>query len=92
MHRRAMHDREGNLTFQPYGKEGQFINSVSRSALNMVLMNKAEELGVEFIFEQRITKVDLESTSLTTVNSRQSTVDGKFDINYRCRWRLLRSA
>ncbi len=72
MHRRAMHDREGNLTYQPYGKEGQFINSVSRSALNIVLMNKAEELGVEFIFEQRITKVDLEKTTIT-FNSPQLT-------------------
>lgn len=79
MHRRAMHDRQGNMTYQPYGKEGQFINSVSRSALNIVLMNKAEELGVEFFFEQRITKVDVEKTTLT-VNSGQSTVDRKFDL------------
>lgn len=80
MHRRAMHDREGNLTYQPYGKEGQFINSVSRSALNIVLMNKAEEQGVEFHFQHRISKVDLERTTLTTVDSRQSTVDRKFDL------------
>ena len=78
MHRRAMHDREGNLTYQPYGKEGQFINSVSRGALNIVLMNKAEELGVKFNFQHRITKVDLESTTLTTIDSRQSTV-GQLD-------------
>lgn len=80
MHRRAMHDREGNLTYQPYGKEGQFINSVSRGALNIVLMNKAEALGVAFNFQHRITKVDLESTTLTTVDSQQSTVDRKFDL------------
>ncbi len=80
MHRRAMHDREGNLTYQPYGKEGQFINSVSRGALNIVLMNKAEELGVEFNFQHRITKVDLESTTLTTIDSQLSTVDRKFDL------------
>jgi len=80
MHRRAMHDREGNLTYQAYGKEGQFINSVSRGALNIVLMNKAEELGVEFNFQHRITKVDLESTTLTTVDSQLSTVDRKFDL------------
>ncbi len=79
MHRRAMHDRQGNMTYQPYGKEGQFINSVSRSALNIVLMNKAEELGVEFFFEQRITKVDVAKTTLT-VDSGQSTVDRKFDL------------
>lgn len=80
MHRRAMHDRQGNMTYQPYGKEGQFINSVSRSALNIVLMNRAEELGVEFLFNQRIIKVDLDQTTLSTVNSQQSTVDRGFDL------------
>ncbi len=73
MHRRVMHDRKGNLTYQPYGKEGQFINSVSRSALNIILMNKAEALGVEFYFNKRITKVDLENT-LLEVGSSQKTV------------------
>lgn len=76
MHRRVMHDRESNLTFQPYGKEGQFINSVSRSALNIVLMNKAEQLGVDFHFDQRITHIDLDKT---TVDCQPSTVDSKFD-------------
>src|SRR5687767_12984127 len=41
MHGRVMHDLQGNLTFQPYGKQGQFINSISRSDLNIVLMNEA---------------------------------------------------
>jgi kynurenine 3-monooxygenase len=83
MHRRAMHDRQGSMTYQPYGKEGQFINSVSRSALNIVLMNKAEELGVEFFFEQRITKVDLEKTILT-VNGPQSTDhSGSLTVDFR---------
>jgi kynurenine 3-monooxygenase len=79
MHGRVMHDIHGNLTFQPYGKQGQFINSVSRSALNIVLMNKAEELGVQFYFEQRISKVDLEHTSLTIANG-QSVAEQKFDL------------
>lgn len=68
MHGRMMHDLQGNLTYQPYGKEGQFINSISRSGLNMVLMNKAEELGVTFQFNQRCTHVDLENTTLTLQN------------------------
>lgn len=79
MHGRMMHDIHSNLTFQPYGKQGQFINSVSRSALNIVLMNKAEELGVQFYFEQRISKVDLENTSLI-INNEQSTTETKFDL------------
>lgn len=79
MHGRVMHDRKGTLTFQPYGKQDQYINSVSRSGLNVVLMNEAEKLGVEFVFDQRIEKVDIENTSLifsrqSTVNSQQSTV------------------
>jgi kynurenine 3-monooxygenase len=85
MHGRMMHDKQGKLNSFAYGKEGQFINSVSRSGLNIVLMNEAEKLGVTFKFDQRITKVDLEKTSLTigpqsTVDSRPLTVDEKFDL------------
>jgi kynurenine 3-monooxygenase len=65
MHGRMMHDREGKLTFQPYGKEGQYINSISRSNLNMVLMDKAESLGVEFHFEHRISSIDFYKTNLS---------------------------
>lgn len=39
---RLMHAVDGHLTFQPYGKSGQGINSVSRSDLNRVLLNAAE--------------------------------------------------
>lgn len=65
MHGRTMHDKNGQLTFQPYGKKGQYINSVSRSNLNIVLMNHAEWLGVEFYFNQRIVSVDFDTTTLT---------------------------
>lgn len=78
MHGRVMHNRQGQLTFQPYGKEGQYINSVSRSALNVVLMNEAEKQGVKILFDQRITKVDLDRTVLS-VDSGPSPVDRSFD-------------
>ena len=42
MNGRQMHDLNGNLTFLPYGTQGQFINSISRSGLNMVLMDVFE--------------------------------------------------
>ncbi len=85
MHGRMMHDKQGKLNSFAYGKEGQFINSVSRSGLNVVLMDEAERLGVTFRFDQRITKVDFEKTSLTispqsTVDRGQSTVDYSFDL------------
>jgi kynurenine 3-monooxygenase len=75
MHGRMIHDLQGHLNFQPYGKAGQYINSISRSGLNKVLMTKAESLGVEFHFEQRIAKVDFEKTELTIQHS-------KFDIQH----------
>src|SRR5690606_14844783 len=53
MHGRMMHDLQGRLSFLPYGKEGQFINSVSRSGLNMVLMSHAEASGATFFFDHR---------------------------------------
>ena len=80
MHGRVMHDLQGKLTFQPYGKQGQFINSVSRSGLNKALMTEAEKLGVTFLFEHRVEKIDLINTILTTVDSQQSTVESKFDL------------
>src|SRR5258706_2144959 len=79
MHGRTMHDRQGNLTFQPYGTEGQFINSISRSNLNMVLMDKAESLGVEFNFENRIDSVDFDKHELTIQNSKFKIQNSKFD-------------
>lgn len=61
MHGRLVHDVEGNTNFQPYGKEGQFINSISRGGLNALMMTKAEELGAEIHFEHRCTNIDLYS-------------------------------
>lgn len=75
MHGRMMHDTRGNLNSFAYGKEGQFINSVSRSGLNMVLMTEAEKLGVQFRFEQRIQKVDFEKTQLVVEGKAGETFD-----------------
>lgn len=64
MHGRMMHDEKGKLNFQPYGKTGQFINSVSRGGLNMVLISEAERHGVEFLFEHRCVNIDFEKTEI----------------------------
>lgn len=87
MHGRMMHDKQGNLSSFAYGKEGQFINSVSRSGLNVVLMDEAERLGVEFLFDQRVAKVDLETTTLEVTchrlpatSNRQLATGNQFDI------------
>lgn len=61
MYGRVMHDKEGNLSYQPYGKEGQAINSVSRAGLNMLLMDEAEKHGVDLHFSQACQEVNLET-------------------------------
>lgn len=65
MHGRMMHNQKSELSYLPYGKEGQFINSISRGDLNILLMNEAEKLGTKFIFDQRCLHVDFEKTTLT---------------------------
>lgn len=58
MHGRYIHNLDGSTAFQPYGKEGQFINSVSRATLNMKLMDLAEEQGVEIHFNEKLNRID----------------------------------
>jgi kynurenine 3-monooxygenase len=65
MQGRMMHAVDKSLTFQPYGKDGQYINSISRGSLNVLLMDLAEEHGVNFFFNSRITDVDFTTTSVT---------------------------
>lgn len=56
---RMIHSSAGDLTFQPYGKdETEVINSISRAALNIALMNAAEEQGVTIHFNHRCTGYD----------------------------------
>ncbi|MBC8112008.1 MAG: FAD-dependent monooxygenase, partial [Verrucomicrobia bacterium] len=50
------------LTFQAYGKENEAIYSVSRSLLNILIMDLAEKEGVKFVFEKRCQHVNLEHT------------------------------
>ncbi len=59
---RMMHDPEGNLSFQPYGKEGQAINSISRGGLNALLMDTAEQFGARFHFNHKCIDIDFERT------------------------------
>ena len=59
---RMIHDVAGNLTFQPYGKPGEAINSVSRGDLNIALINAAERQGIRFHFSQRVLETDMAGT------------------------------
>ncbi|MEO9872842.1 FAD-dependent oxidoreductase [Ekhidna sp.] len=68
MNGRMMHDQSGALTYQSYGKEGQFINSVSRAQLNELLINSAEESGVEVYFNHKCTDIDFEKNNISFEN------------------------
>ena len=60
MNGRMMHSVDGQLTYQAYGKEGQYINSVSRSLLNIKLLELADEFdNVKILFKQKCVDVDL---------------------------------
>lgn len=59
---RSMHDLEGNLTYQPYGLDGQAIYSVSRGGINARMMSIAEEVGGATIsYNEQCTGADLEN-------------------------------
>lgn len=60
---RTIHNPDGSLAFQPYGKEHQANYSVSRGGLNCLLMDMAEKNGVKFFFNERCTTIDLKNST-----------------------------
>ena len=66
MYGRNIHSKSGEVTFQAYGnKNNHYINSVSRSAINQVLMNSAEKTGkVKIHFNMKCDKADLADNKL----------------------------
>jgi kynurenine 3-monooxygenase len=66
---RTIHPVKGNSAYQPYGKEGQAIYSVSRGGLNIVLMEQAEKNGAVIYFNERCTAVDLTKNTASFENT-----------------------
>lgn len=67
MHGRLIHSIEGEKTMYSYsGREGEYINSVSRGGLNMTLLDKAEESdNINIYFNANVQSVDLKNTRLS---------------------------
>lgn len=65
MHGRFLHHIDGSNAYQAYGKDGQFINSVSRGELNKKLMDLAEEHGVKIFFNQQCKAIDWKKNEIT---------------------------
>ncbi|MDA0652581.1 MAG: NAD(P)/FAD-dependent oxidoreductase [Proteobacteria bacterium] len=66
MRGRMIHGLDGALQLQPYGnKPTEVIYSVSRAALNMILLKTAEAEGVIINFNQRCDHIDFKNKRLT---------------------------
>lgn len=67
MYGRMIHDKEGNTFLSKYsGRKDEYINSISRPGLNMLLLDEAEKMpNVEIIFNKGCKSVDLENASAT---------------------------
>lgn len=80
MHGRTMHDEKGELSYQPYGTEGQFINSVSRGGLNIQLLELADENpDVHLYFNHKCVDVDFETGKTTFKNENGEKVEFEAD-------------
>ncbi len=56
---RMIHNQEGETHLQSYSADGKSIFSVSRAALNNILISQAEEKGVSFYFDHLCEDVNL---------------------------------
>ncbi|WGF94099.1 FAD-dependent oxidoreductase [Aequorivita marisscotiae] len=65
MNGRMIHDAKSNTFLSPYsGRKDEYINSVSRPGLNMLLLDEAEKIpNVKIIFNHACEEVDLENAS-----------------------------
>ena len=70
MYGRMMHPVEGELMFQRYGKDdSEYINSVSRSTLNMKLIDLAEQFSnIKIHFNQRCAGMNFDTDECYFVN------------------------
>ncbi|MFN4972124.1 MAG: FAD-dependent oxidoreductase [Bacteroidota bacterium] len=66
MYGRMMHSKTGELSYHPYGKQGQAINSVSRGRLNQKLIELADAFpNITIYFNSKCVDVDVNKTTAT---------------------------
>lgn len=81
MDKRAIHLVDEPLSYQPYGKEGECIYSISRGVLNRQMVTLAEAEGVEFFFESRVWDVTMADATLHTGETEKGPWDDlKYDM------------
>jgi kynurenine 3-monooxygenase len=80
MHGRAIHQPDGQTAFQPYGKQGQYINSISRKVLNEKLMDLAEAQGIKIHFGQRCSGIDWKNNQASFEDGSGTHANETFDV------------
>lgn len=76
MYGRKMHDIEGNLTYQPYGKDSEAIYSVSRGGLNQVVMNFADNFpSIHYRFNHRCEDLDLSNNEISFTDTEKNELE-----------------
>jgi kynurenine 3-monooxygenase len=77
MYGRMIHSVAGETKLLPYsGRNGEYINSVSRSGLNIALINEAEKYpGVQFVFNERCADFDCASGEVVFESGRSRRAD-----------------
>lgn len=82
MYGRVMHGTDGTLNYQPYGKEGEAIYSVSRGRLNIKLLELADEYpNITLYFSHKCTDVDVENGIAYFEDENGNTVTSKASRN-----------
>lgn len=81
MYGRLIHPVEGVLKFLPYsGREGEFINSVSRTGLNIALINEADKYPEStFLFNRKCVDFDCRTGAVLIEDAEtgeQTSVEG----------------
>ncbi|MGB1370512.1 MAG: FAD-dependent oxidoreductase [Flavobacteriaceae bacterium] len=71
MHGRMLHDREGKTKLSKYsGRDGEYINSISRELFTALLMDEAEALeNVKIEFNSKCNAVDFENNTANFINT-----------------------
>jgi kynurenine 3-monooxygenase len=71
---RLMHSIQGEITYQPYGKEGQAIYSVSRGLLNQTLLRCADEFeNVSLYFDHTCKDLNLDTNTIIFQDTQSNT-------------------
>ncbi len=81
MDKRAIHIPGKPLYFQPYGKEGEAIYSISRGVLNKKMIELAEKVGTRFIFESKVWDINLDEA---TIHTGKTENDARESRKYDC--------